>query len=239
VDSAFGNSKKMISGIVASLAILACFCILTFIVISQIRGIAHRKGRRRVVVTTMIYDQDDRLLVSPDGILPMCDIASVDTPQRKAIFSRSKDPKSWDSESTSSSVLDLDLTASHPAFIAALRSTWAWRQPGVVPARCNSATKSSETERVGSSYRDSTQISNSGHSSSPEPSAVSRRISTLSMAESACYPGTLDGQAPMTQNVGKFLDRFSTAVAQLANIVTGSNQGVRRLGVLYDRILTT
>lgn len=67
----------------------------------------------------------------------------------------------------------------------------------------------------------------------------SRRLSVLSTAESAMYPATGNLAQPLTINVGKFLDRFQAAVAYLAGDVIGHEQSVRRLGVLYDRILTT
>ena len=231
--SAFGSTKKMITGIVASLAIIACLGIFTFSIVAHMRNLAHRKGRRRVVIAAMIYDEEDRLLVSPDGMLPMCDIASIDVDNKKRNANRTK---GWDAESTSSSVLDIDLTSSHPAFIAALRSTWAWRQPGVLPARRPSTSLPNDSSNGSSLHRDSvTQADRT----TPDISRNARRISTLSLADSAVYPGTLDGRAPMTLNVGKFMERFSIAVGFLAGVVTGSEQGVRRLGVLYDRILTT
>ena len=97
-----------------------------------------KKGRRRVVVAAMIYDQEDRLLVGTDGVLPTSDIiATEERPSRRSL-GRSMSPSSWDANSTNSSVLHVDLTPSHPAFIAALRSTWAWRQPGVVPPTTSS-----------------------------------------------------------------------------------------------------
>lgn len=222
----------MITGIVAALAIIACFSIFTFSIVGHLRNVSLRKGRRRVVIAAMIYDEEDRLLVSPDGMLPMCDIASVDVDNKRS----ANRGKGWDAESTASSVLDIDLTNSHPAFIAALRSTWAWRQPGILPARRASA--SVPTDGSNGSITRSDSVSQADRAA-PDMSRNARRISTLSLADSAVYPGTLDGRAPMTLNVGKFMDRFSMAVGYLAGVVTGSEQGVRRLGVLYDRILTT
>jgi len=220
----------MITGIIATLAIIACLAVFSFTIIAHVRSVNLSKGRRKVVLAAMIYDEDDRLLVSPDGVLPMVDIAAFDVDKKRRSLSRAGN---WDADSTASSVLDIDLTSSHPAFIAALRSTWAWRQPGVLPARRPSVSRSpQQTEGTTSGQeRSSTETTS-------EPSR-SRRISMLSLADSAAYPASLDSRAPMTLNVGKFMDRFSTAVGYLANIVTGNDQGVRRLGVLYDRILTT
>jgi len=219
----------MITGIIATLAIIACLAVFSFTVIAHLRNVNLSQGRRKVVLAAMIYDEDDRLLVSPDGVLPMVDIASFDVDKKRRSLSRAGN---WDADSTVSSVLDIDLNTSHPAFIAALRSTWAWRQPGVLPARRPSVSRSSpQAEGASGQERSSTETSS-------EPSR-SRRISMLSLADSAAYPASLDSRAPMTLNVGKFMDRFSTAVGYLASMVTGNDQGVRRLGVLYDRILTT
>jgi hypothetical protein len=229
-DAVFGGTKKMITGIVATLAVIACLGIFTFSIIGHVRAINVRKSRRRVVLAAMIYDEDDRLLVAPDGVLPMCDIASVDADTKRRNLSRIK---TGDTESICSSVLDIDLTTSHPAFIAALRSTWAWRQPGVVPARRSSVSRPQD------SMDDMANQEPSPSESGFELNRGGKRISTLSLAESSAYPASQDGRTPMTLNVGKFMDRFSTAIGYLATTVTGNEQGVRRLGVLYDRILTT
>lgn len=182
----------------------------------------------------MIYDNENRLLVTPDGLLPMCDIQSVEVAHRRSTLSRSASTTTWDSGSDVSSVLDVDLTPSHPAFVAALRSTWAWRQPGVSPAGAGNAllrnapkTSGMEEDQV----RASDDYSHSG--------SHSRRLSVLSTAESAVYPAGGTIMPPLAINVGRFLDRFQAAVAYLASDVIGHEQSVRRLGVLYDRILTT
>lgn len=167
----------------------------------------------------------------------MCDIAHVDGDSRKSSFGRSQRSNStatWESGSDISSILDLDLTVSHPSFIAALRSTWAWRQPGVYPAGPGNVLLRNQplpSAMHGDPSRASDDLSQAG--------SAARRFSVLSTAESANFPGTLEPSRPLAMNVGKFLDRFQHAVAQLANSVIGHEQGVRRLGVLYDRILTT
>ena len=242
----------MITGIVSALAILACLCIFTFIVITHMQQVAHRRGRRRVVVATMIYDQHDRLLVAPDGVVPMCDIASVDVStqaqQRSRRFSVQNmwSQGAWDNRSTTSSVLDIDLSVSHPAFIAALRSTWAWRRPGTVPSRRGSLATGNNESLLPTTHPPSTRPT--GHmgqtlwdsiSGTPRHYKDEHRASIVSMAESAVYPASLEDQLPMTQSVGKFLDRFINAACHLAGVVTGNESDVKRLGVLYDRILST
>lgn len=228
------NTRRLIIGLVSSLAFVACISIFSFTLVSRLRMAAHRKGRRRVVVAAMIYDNDNRLLVTPEGLLPMCDIQSVDVIHRKSTLSRSASSTTWDSASDMSIVLDVDLTPSHPAFLAALRSTWAWRQPGVLPAGAgNALLRRSPTSsgKEGDQNRMSDDYSYTG--------SHDRRLSVLSTAESAVYPASGNPMTPLTINVGKFLDRFQAAVAYLAVNVIGHEQSVRRLGVLYDRILTT
>ncbi|KAJ9107335.1 hypothetical protein QFC21_000785 [Naganishia friedmannii] len=232
------NTQRLIIGLVSALAFVACLSIFGFTIISRIRIAAHKRVRRRVVVATMIYDNENRVLVASDGVIPMCEIAQVDGDSRKSSFGRSQRSNStttWDSGSDISSILDVDLSVSHPTFIAALRSTWAWRQPGVYPAGPGNALLRNQplpSAIHGDSQRASDDLSQAGGS-------AARRISVMSTAESANFPGGLDSNRPMAMNVGKFLDRFQYAVAQLANTVIGHEQSVRRLGVLYDRILTT
>lgn len=228
------NTKRLIIGLVSALAFVACLSIFTFTVIARLRMAAHRKGRRRVVVATMIYDNENRLLVTPQGLLPMCDIASVDGIQRKSTLGRSASTTTWDTASDVSSVLDVDLTPNHPAFIAALRSTWAWRQPGVSPAGPGNGLLRNSPPAA-ALQRDHSRISDD----ISQAGSHSRRLSVLSTAESAIYPASGDTTPPLAMNVGKFLDRFQAAVAHLAATVIGHEQSVRRLGVLYDRILTT
>ncbi|KAJ9123345.1 hypothetical protein QFC22_001544 [Naganishia vaughanmartiniae] len=225
------NTQRLIIGLVSSLAFVACLSIFGFTIFARFRIAAHRRGRRRVVVATMIYDNEGRLLVASDGVIPMCEIAHLYGDSRKSSFGRSQRSNStatWESGSDISSILDVDLSVSHPTFIAALRSTWAWRQAGVYPAGPGNAIPRNQP---GDFTRASDDLNHAG--------STARRISVLSIAESASYPGASDSSRPLAMNVARFLDRFQYAVAQLANTVIGSEQSVRRLGVLYDRILTT
>jgi hypothetical protein len=226
------KTKNAITGLVAALAFLTCIAILTFLIVAHVKTIRNKRGRRRVVLATMIYDQEDRLLVGTDGILPMADIIATEErsktrPRRRSGLSRQKSVLSFDTSSTSSSVLNLDLSPSHPAFIAALRSTWAWRQPGVIPPTTAAAQSPSvDVQSQAEEGRNNTESS-------------ARRGSLLSIAESASYPSVIGHPPPLAQNVSKFLERFNAAVGRLAQLVSGSSKNVRRLGVLYDRMLTT
>lgn len=189
----------------------------------------------------MIYDEEDRLLVGTDGILPMTDIVATDDAinkakssrfRRRSRLSRQASLNTWDTNSTSSSVLHVDLTPSHPAFIAALRSTWAWRQPGVLPP-----TVAAAAAAAAASFTVPPDLEAGSDLASMD---AYRRSSAISATESAAYPsGTSGSIAPMSQNVSRFLDRFNAAVGRLSQLVTGNEQHARRLGVLYDRMLTT
>lgn len=219
------NTRQAIIGTCAALAFAACLGILAFIVVSQVRAISYRKNRRRVVVASILFDQDDRLLVGPDGVLPMADIVAVEgATGRRPPLRRSN---TWDTQSTSSSILDVDLNTGHPAFIAALRSTWAWRRPGIYPS--NAAL---QAYRTTSATPPPTEIAE-------EAASGERRVSYVSMSELASFPSHSTSPIPMSMNVGRFLDRFVTAVTHLAGVITGHESSVRRLGVLYDRVLTT
>ncbi len=183
------------------------------------------------MLAAMIFDQEDRLLVGTDGILPMSDIIATEEHPRRRSLGQARSSNSWDANSSTSSVLHVDLVPSHPAFIAALRSTWAWRQPGVVPPTAASLPPASA---------DGHSLAEMGEA--PPRSTMDstgRRGSTLSAMESASYPSMVGHQAPLAQNVSKFLERFNAAVGRLSSTVTGNEHNARRLGVLYDRMLTT
>lgn len=221
-----GKTRQAIIGTCAALAFAACLGILAFIIVSQIRAISYRKNRRRVVVASILFDQDDRLLVGPDGVLPMADIAAVEgVSTRRPPLQRAN---TWDTQSTQSSILDVDLSTGHPAFIAALRSTWGWRRPGIYPSNATLA-----AYRTTSATPPPTEVTDEAASSGD------RRVSYVSMSELASFPSHSPSPIPMSMNVGRFLDRFVTAVTHLSGVITGHESGVRRLGVLYDRVLPT
>lgn len=50
---------------------------------------------------------------------------------------------------------------------------------------------------------------------------------------------TLTGSRSVPLSISKFLEKFSTSSGHLAMRLTGQTNGITRLGVLYDQILTT
>lgn len=230
------GTKRTIIAICSALAFAACLGIVAFIIISQVRAISYKRNRRRVVVAAVLLDQNDRMLVWSDGVLPMADIVAVDGDASQSRLKRHISSQHWDTQSTRSSVLDVDLSIGHPAFIAALRSTWAWRQPGVYPQKQTSNTLPDFSTTL--TGPPSMQSSSAESHSFTEHSA-DRRPSYVSMSELASFPSMTPPQLPVAMNVGKFLDRFIHSVSHLSSVITGHEGSVRRLGVLYDRVLTT
>lgn len=224
------GSKRAIIAVVASLAFAACIGILIFAIIASRQHMAKKTRRRRVVVASVLFDTHDRVLVSSiDGTLPMCDIASLELADRDLPRGKARS----EADSIGSSLLGMDLTTGHDAFIAALRTSWTWRQPngaGDVPYAISS-TAPAAASWIGD------VSSKSGSNSLLD--AQLRRQSAVSGAEST-VPSTFIGHSrPLPSNVARFLERFNAAAHQLAAVVTGNKSGLGRLGVLYDRILTT
>ena len=218
----------IIIALVSSLAILSCLGLFVSVALAQRSRLRHRSRRRRVVVACAIWDlSTGQILVTPDGMLPLTDIGSLESTDGGAASNKSGDRGSTfggDAESVQSSVLDIDLTPSHPAFIASLRSTWFWRQPGAPPptlAKDRTVTTTATlSEAVGEDTRPSQSMD--------LPSADRRRSSVEGLASAAPSMG---GQGASEGSVARFLDRFSSAVAQLAIDVTGSTQEIGRAHV--------
>lgn len=238
-DSAIqGQTRIIITALVACLAVLACAALIISVIVAQRRLLSNKSRRRRVVIASAIWDESSgHVLVSPDGMLPLTDIGSLESTDG-AVGLKSSDRVSAfvDGESVTSSVLDIDLVPSHPAFVASLRSTWFWRQPGAPPPVLLQDRPAGFPNSTASHDLDSMEEMRHGQSLDfPH----SRRGSTAD----GIFSGTtsVGGHSGVAAegSVARFLDRFSSAVAQLALEVTGNVQGTRRLGVLYDRILTT
>ncbi|KAL7409215.1 hypothetical protein BDY24DRAFT_445093 [Mrakia frigida] len=238
-DSAIqGQTRIIITALVACLAVLACSALIISVIVAQRRLLSNKSRRRRVVIASAIWDESSgHVLVSPDGMLPLADIGSLESTDG-AVGLKSSDRVSAfvDGESVTSSVLDIDLVPSHPAFVASLRSTWFWRQPGAPPPVLLQDRPAGFPNSTASHDLDSMEEMRHGQSLDfPH----SRRGSTVD----GIFSGTtsVGGHSGVAAegSVARFLDRFSSAVAQLALEVTGNVQGTRRLGVLYDRILTT
>jgi hypothetical protein len=224
--------KQMLSGtngtitaIVATLAFLACVASGVFFTLHSLQLQRERARRRRVVVAAVFLDTQDRILVnSTDGMLPMCDIASLmgpgTTPGSKKSFMSNA---SITSEST---VLGMDLTTGHDAFVSALKMSWSWRQPS----------STTPTLTLGSEFPEmvSPKLNEgSGQQTLANTLAEIRRGSLVTMESS------MTGSRHTRLSVTRFLERFAISSGQLATRLLGQQDGISRLGVLYDQILTT
>ena len=215
------GTNKVITAIVAALAFVACIACGVFFVLHSIKLRRERARRRRVVVAAVFLDQHNRVLVnSTDGVLPMCDIASLTGHANGHLSSRrsfkSSGNASWNSEST---VLGMDLTTGHDAFVSALKMSWSWKNPAHAPPN-SFAPMSEETMQTGVQTLAGTIADiRRGSMQTTDSSITSTRQTRLSVA--------------------KFLERFALSSGQLAIQLLGQQDGISRLGVLYDQILTT
>lgn len=208
-QSQLTGTNAAIVGVVVALAFTACVGCAVFFAVSSWSKRRERRRRRRVVIAAIFLDQHDRVLVnSTDGMLPMCDIASL-TGDNQHPGSK----KSSCTGSTDSSALGMDLSAGHDAFVSALKMSWSWRSGKVA----NPAALTSEAIK--------TQIA-------VNTAATEIRRESQNTMQSA-------DSRPVRLSIAKFLEMFGNAAGQLAVTVTGSQQGITRLGVLYDQILTT
>lgn len=212
------GTNRAITGIVAALAFLACIACAVFFVLHSIKLRRERARRRRVVVAAVFLDQYDRVLVnSTDGMLPMCDIAQLtggETNSSKR--SLKSNTNSFNSDST---VLGMDLTTGHEAFVSALKMSWAWRNPVLAPHNSYAPT-ADEAMATGKQTLASTM--------------ADIRRGSIGTTESTVTSGR-----NLRLSVTKFLERFAMSSSQLAVQLLGSQDGISRLGVLYDQILTT
>jgi NO-binding membrane sensor protein with MHYT domain len=210
-QSQLTGTNAAIVGVVVALAFAACVGCAIFFAVSSWSASKEKKRRRRVVVAAIFLDQYDRVLVnSTDGMLPMCDIANLTGDQHPS--SR----RSYSTDSTNESALGMDLTPGHDAFVSALKMSWSWRS-GLMPT----------TGTL-------TQEAITGQVAINSALADIRRGSQYTLGSSV-------GQdvKPVKVSITKFLEMFGNAASQLAVRVTGQDQGIMRLGVLYDQILTT
>lgn len=210
------SNKRAITGLVAALAFVACLGVAAFILVNSIRDRKERARRRRIVVASVLLDDQGRMLVSAiDGLLPMCDIASL-TPRDV----KKKNQKNVHDQ--------LDLTTANDAFVQSLKMSWSWRNPfwsAMNPF-------ASVTDLLTGNTMEDTSTEMSGF----VPPGHVRRPSNFTNAESV-----MSGHSQPTQrlSVARFLERFALAATQLSVRLTGQQNGIGRLGVLYDRILTT
>ncbi|KAK8861350.1 hypothetical protein IAR55_002169 [Kwoniella newhampshirensis] len=211
------GTNAAITGVVAALAFTACIGCAVFFVLHSLNNRRERARRRRVVVASVLLDDRDRVLVnSTDGMLPMCDIASLtggELPSTARSFSQSM--------SSESTVLGMDLTIGHDAFVSAMKLTWSWRNPSMSP--------------IHQVMTNDSKIPKTDESALAATLADIRRGSMIT----ANTATTTTGSRPTSLSITKFLEKFATSSCQLAVRLTGEMDGIQRLGVLYDQILTT
>lgn len=211
------GTNRVITAIVAALAFLTCIACCIFFLLHSLRIKRERARRRRVVVAAVFIDSADRILVdASDGMLPMCDIASL-TGSGELSSSKRSIKSNFGSVNSESTLLGMELTPGHDAFVSALKMSWAWKNPNV-----------------------------STSNSAGLPSSVQTGQATLAGTIADIRRGsmtTIDSSAPspriMRLSVTKFLERFAVSAGQLASRLIGQQDGISRLGVLYDQILTT
>lgn len=230
-QSQLTGTNAAIVGVVTALAFAACVGCAVFFAVSSWAKRRERRRRRRVVVAAVFLDQHDRVLVnSTDGMLPMCDIASLTgmgqsspNPQQQQQNFPNSTRKSLGAatSSTESSTLGMDLSAGHDAFVSALKMSWSWRAGNSANSTPTPSALTSEAIK--------------GQIAVNSALAEIRRGSQITMGSSVMTPDS----RPVRLSIAKFLEMFGNAAGQLAVTVTGQQSGIMRLGVLYDQILTT
>ena len=197
------GTNQVITAVVAALAFAACAGCVVFFIVSSMHARRERARRRRVVVATVLLDENDRMLVnSTDGMLPMGDIAQLTgAGGGQATSSRSMNG-TMASDSTS---LGMDLTIGHEAFVSAVKMSWGWKIPSLLPNA-----QLLEKEKADN---------------------LDNRRGSLVTSTSNSRPGRL--------STAQFITKFSSSATQLAIRLTGQSDGMARLGVMYDQILTT
>ena len=226
------GTNRAITAIVACLAFAACLACAIFFVLHSLRQRRERARRRRVVVASVLFDETDKILVnSTDGMLPMCDIASLTGEDLPGSTKRSMKSGGENSSGSDASVLGMDLTTGHDAFVSALRMTWSWRTTDVKGSGMQLAQSFAGAADFAAGITTKEKDVKPG-----VPSILdARKGSVATMTSSA-----MDSFGKVASlSVTKFLERFALSSSQLAVMLLGRGDMVARLGVLYDQILTT
>lgn len=231
--SKLSGTNAAITGIVSALAFAACIACAVFFLLHSLHLRREQARRRRVVVASIMFDEKDRILVhSTDGMLPMYDIASLTGGVHGNSNGRGSFIQSLSSEST---VLGMDLSTGHEAFVSALKLSWMWRNP--ITSQQNS------TLLLDNKNQSQSHSHSHSHSHAAQLPADSMLPTLLDIRRGSMVTNhtstTLTGSRSMPLSISKFLEKFSTSSGHLAMRLTGQTNGIRRLGVLYDQILTT
>ena len=182
-----------------------------------------------MVVAAVMIDEQDRVLVnSTDGMLPMCDIASLtgggdmnDGKGKKGSGSDMRSQKSGIESFTNSepSVLGMDLTTGHDAFVNILKMSWSWREPTIISPQADPSIIREKQSNYAEELRRGSETTNG--STINGSSALNSNPKTMSLS------------------VTRFIDRFAASSRELSTALNGTVSPLYRLGVLYDQILTT
>lgn len=230
--SQLSGTNAAITGIVSALAFAACIACTVFFFLHSLHLRREQARRRRVVVASVMFDEKDRILVnSTDGMLPMCDIASLIGGVHGGANGRGSFIHSLSSEST---VLGMDLSTGHEAFVSALKLSWMWRNP--TTSQQNSLLSSQSHSRSHSHSHLHLHTTQSQTDSAMASSLLDIRRGSMITNNTST---TLTGSRSVPLSISKFLEKFSTSSGHLAMRLTGQVNGITRLGVLYDQILTT
>ena len=212
------GANRAITAIVATIAFIACLACGIFFFLHSLRLRKERARRRRVVVAAVFLDSYDRVLVdATDGMLPMCDIASL-TGSGELPGSRRSVRSGLGSVTSDTTVLGMDLTPGHDAFVSALRMSWSWRNTSVNVL--STAPTPSEMNHL-------------------DQANLAGTIAEIRRGSSMTMDSTAQGARQTRVSVTRFLERFAVSASQLASRLAGQRDGIARLGVLYDQILTT
>ncbi|OWZ25845.1 hypothetical protein C345_07038 [Cryptococcus neoformans A2-102-5] len=231
--SKLSGTNAAITGIVSALAFAACIACAVFFLLHSLHLRREQARRRRVVVASIMFDEKDRILVhSTDGMLPMYDIASLTGGVHGSSNGRGSFIQSLSSEST---VLGMDLSTGHEAFVSALKLSWMWRNP-IMSQQNSMLSLDSKNQSQPHSHSHSHSHAAQSQADSMLPTLLDIRRGSMVTNHTST---TLTGSRSVPLSISKFLEKFSTSSGHLAMRLTGQTNGITRLGVLYDQILTT
>ncbi|CAD6580174.1 MAG: hypothetical protein TREMPRED_002680 [Tremellales sp. Tagirdzhanova-0007] len=190
------GANRAITAIVATIAFIACLACGIFFFLHSLRLKKERARRRRVVVAAVLLDSYDRVLVdATDGVLPMCDIASL-TGSGEFPGSKRSIRSALGSVTSDTTVLGMDLTPGHDAFVSALRMSWSWKNSSVnLPDTIASASESTSIKQ-------------------PTPAET---VAEIRRGSSMTMDSTAQDSRQTRVSVTKFLERFTFSASQLAS----------------------
>lgn len=238
------GTNQAITGIVAALAFAACLACGVFFFVETLRARKEKRRRRRVVVAAIMLDEFNRILVnSTDGLPPMCDIASLSGEGLSSKSSKSdksknnRSPSNTNSDINStdggSTILGMDLTPGHEAFVSALRLSWFWRTPEYLSLNPFNI-------GIGNGNGNGSLSPNINMGNKSILPSVDNSIQEIRRGSFNTMTSSIPGNSkPSKISVTKFLERFVVSAGELAVKLTGQEDGIQRLGILYDQILTT